>query len=82
VILGHYHRTAVLCAWMALLQVSDACSIVYRGLYPSGTLDKRVCFLGGIGVGMVIAWRLRFPLVAILWLGVAGAFSLWFAFRR
>jgi hypothetical protein len=58
--------------------------VEYRRLYPSGTLDKRLCFLGGIGVSMVVvmAWQLGFPRLGILWLGIAGGFALWLAFRR
>jgi hypothetical protein len=58
--------------------------IEYRRLYPSGTLDKRLRFLGGIGFGqgLVAAWLLGFPLLGILWLGVAGGFGLWLVFRR
>ena len=58
--------------------------VEYRRLYPLGTLDKRLRFLTGIGLSAVVvmAWQLGFPPPPILWLGVAGAFSLWFAYRR
>ena len=55
----------------------------YRRLYPSGALDKRLRWLGGIGVstGVLAAWGIGFPLFGILWLAVAGTFLSWFSFR-
>jgi hypothetical protein len=58
--------------------------IEYRRLYPSGTLDKRLRFLGGIGVSVIVvmAWQLGAGALGTLWLGIASGFGLWLAFRR
>jgi len=56
----------------------------YRRLCPLGALDQRLLILSAFGIGMItaMAWQLSFPLPGILWLGLAGGFFVWFAFRR
>ena len=46
--------------------------VEYRRLYPSGTLDKRLCFLSGImfGAVAVMAWAMGFPPAMVLVFGI------------